>query len=228
MADYYFALEREKRQSEEDLKREAMVCNESLQIPGPLGIIHSHSQGFKTFLPADLLQVQHPEFKENPKNPHKTETEPIKRARRERESARKSTTRGLDEMNPYLIVADDPEQGGHQPEDVGEKVKRWMRCEFFYSAIDRPYFEHDELRELIEALDIPYPKLRRADYILIRKSIGKRRRISQHFLNKERQKLHNYREITREVAPYIVMGRNNSRLEQTLYCPEDSGSRKRQ
>lgn len=228
MTDHYLGVEQEERRSEEDLKREAMVCNESLLIPGPLEIVCSRSRGFATFLPTPLLQTQYPALKETPKKTESERAEAAKKEKRERGAGRKRTVRGLDEMNPYLIVTDSLEQEGRQLENVAEKVKKWMRYEFFYSAMDKPYFQQDELQELIKALDIPYVQLRRADYILIRKSVGKRRRISQHFLNKERQKLHNYREIAREVAPYIVMGRDNSRLEQTLYCPENSDLRRRQ
>ena len=123
--------------------------------------------------------------------------------------------RGLNMMDPYSIIFDDMAML-HNPEysrsekyqqtttTISEKVKRWVKYEYFYSGIDKPYFEKNELQECLSSLGIPYKCLRRADFILIRKAIGKPRRLSAKFLGDERHKLQKYREIARELIPYIV------------------------
>lgn len=117
-------------------------------------------------------------------------------------------------MDPYSIVVDEmamlhnPEYGRSenylQILSVSEKVKRWVVYEYFYSAIDKVYFEKNELLDCLTSLGIPYRSLRRADFILIRKAIGKPRRFSAKFIQEERQRLHRYREIARELIPHIA------------------------
>jgi hypothetical protein len=193
MMDHYIVLEAQNKAHEDNLKKEAMICTESLQIPGPLGAIQIFSQGFKAYEP-----------KESPKRVPRLEvTKKVKKMMPIKQ--KRSLLKGLPDMNPYLVIVDDLGQDDkYHLEGVADKVRKWIKYEYFYSGIDKSYFERNDLQEIIEALKIPYKKMRRADYILIRKSIGKRRRLSQRFLNEERQRLHNYREIARETAPYVV------------------------
>ncbi len=122
--------------------------------------------------------------------------------------------RGLSIMDPYSIILDEMAML-HNPEysrsekymqttNISEKVKKWIKFEYFYSGIDKPYFEKNELQECLTSLGIPYKCLRRADFILIRKAIGKPRRFSAKFLEEERQKLKRYREISRDLIPFLV------------------------
>lgn len=124
------------------------------------------------------------------------------------------TLKVLTVIDPYAIILDDmamlhnPEYGKSDKDSqvigVSDKVKRWIKYEYFYSGIDKPYFEKSELQECMNSLKIPFKTLRRADFILIRKAIGKSRRLSQKFLDEERQRLRKYREVARDVIPYIV------------------------
>jgi len=208
MNDYYIALEAQNKAHEDNLKKEAMICTESLQIPGPLDIIHTHNQGLKAY---ELILSE-----ETPEKVPKLEV--TKNTKKMIPIKQKSyTLKGLPDMNPYLVIVDDLEQSEkYHLKGVADKVKKWIKYEYFYSGIDKPYFEKNDFQEIITALEIPFKKIRRADYILIRKSIGKRRRLSQRFLSEERQRLHNYREIAREIAPYIVI--KNVRIDGKRYC----------
>jgi len=122
--------------------------------------------------------------------------------------------RGLTIMDPYTVIMDEMAVL-HNPEyshtekfqsatNVSEKVKKWIKYEYFYSGIDKPYFEKNELNECLTSLGIPYKSMQRGDFVLIRKAIGKPRRLSSRFLNEERAKLQKYREISREIIPIIV------------------------
>eukprot|EP00826_Nyctotherus_ovalis_P064139 TRINITY_DN9403_c0_g2_i1.p1 TRINITY_DN9403_c0_g2~~TRINITY_DN9403_c0_g2_i1.p1 ORF type:complete len:237 (+),score=64.23 TRINITY_DN9403_c0_g2_i1:426-1136(+) len=231
MADYYQTLEPPAKSREEELKDQSMICNESLQIPKTFslapesGLIKSSFHELPKQLQVNPIKLPLSRFSANveergarrmemsppfetPKRLRRKILNPIPRA------DRSTTLRGLVEMDPYAAILDDtamlhnPEYGRGEREGqtvgVAEKVKKWVKYEFFYSSIDKPYFESSELQEYLSLLKIPYKTLRRADFILIRKAIGKPRRLSHKFLERERQRLHKYREIAREVIPYTV------------------------
>jgi hypothetical protein len=112
-------------------------------------------------------------------------------------------------MDPYSVIVDEivilhnPEYSHseqyQQITNVSFKVKRWVRCEYFYSWIDKSYFEENELSTCLKQLGIAHNSFRRVEWILIRQSLGKTRRFSQNFIKEEREKLRKFREISRDL-----------------------------
>ncbi|XP_024388270.1 protein ALWAYS EARLY 3 isoform X1 [Physcomitrium patens] len=78
------------------------------------------------------------------------------------------------------------------------KVRRWCMCEWFYSAIDLPWFARNEFVEYLNHAGLGHvPRLTRVEWGVIRGSLGKPRRLSKRFLQEEREKLETYRESVR-------------------------------
>ncbi|KAJ6351776.1 hypothetical protein OIU78_007634 [Salix suchowensis] len=78
-------------------------------------------------------------------------------------------------------------------------VRRWCVYEWFYSAIDYPWFSKREFVEYLEHVRLGHiPRLTRVEWGVIRSSLGKPRRLSEQFLKEEKEKLNHYRESVRE------------------------------
>lgn len=78
------------------------------------------------------------------------------------------------------------------------KVRRWCMCEWFYSAIDLPWFARNEFVKYLNHAGLGHvPRLTRIEWGVIRGSLGKPRRLSKRFLQEEREKLETYRESVR-------------------------------
>ncbi|CAK9266551.1 unnamed protein product [Sphagnum jensenii] len=78
------------------------------------------------------------------------------------------------------------------------KVRQWCMCEWFYSAIDLPWFARNEFVEYLNHAGLGHvPRLARVEWGVIRSSLGKPRRLSKRFLEEEREKLARYRESVR-------------------------------
>ncbi|KAJ4839919.1 hypothetical protein Tsubulata_023601 [Turnera subulata] len=78
-------------------------------------------------------------------------------------------------------------------------VQRWCIFEWFYSAIDYPWFAKREFVEYLNHVGLGHiPRLARVEWGVIRSSLGKPRRFSDRFLHEEREKLQQYRESVRE------------------------------
>nr|KYP74331.1 Lin-9 isogeny [Cajanus cajan] len=78
-------------------------------------------------------------------------------------------------------------------------VRRWFIFEWFYSAIDYPWFAKREFMEYLNHVGLGnIPRLTRVEWSVIKSSLGKPRRFSEHFLREERQKLEQYRESVRK------------------------------
>ncbi|KAI5580997.1 hypothetical protein BDE02_08G190900 [Populus trichocarpa] len=78
-------------------------------------------------------------------------------------------------------------------------VRRWCVFEWFYSAIDYPWFSKREFVEYLEHVRLGHiPRLTRVEWGVIRSSLGKPRRFSEQFLKEEKEKLNHYRESVRE------------------------------
>ncbi|KAK4273456.1 hypothetical protein QN277_021853 [Acacia crassicarpa] len=78
-------------------------------------------------------------------------------------------------------------------------VRRWCTFEWFYSAIDYPWFAKREFMEYLNHVGLGnIPRLTRVEWSVIKSSLGKPRRFSEHFLREERQKLELYRESVRK------------------------------
>ncbi|XP_021622906.1 protein ALWAYS EARLY 2 isoform X4 [Manihot esculenta] len=77
-------------------------------------------------------------------------------------------------------------------------VRRWCTFEWFYSAIDYPWFAKREFVEYLNHVGLGHiPRLTRVEWGVIRSSLGKPRRFSEHFLHEEREKLKQYRDSVR-------------------------------
>ncbi|GLT61171.1 hypothetical protein SLA2020_338940 [Shorea laevis] len=77
-------------------------------------------------------------------------------------------------------------------------VRRWCTFEWFYSAIDYPWFAKREFVEYLNHVGLGHiPRLTRVEWGVIRSSLGKPRRFSEHFLLEEREKLKQYRDSVR-------------------------------
>ncbi|XP_015570600.1 protein ALWAYS EARLY 2 isoform X2 [Ricinus communis] len=78
-------------------------------------------------------------------------------------------------------------------------VRRWCTFEWFYSAIDYPWFAKREFVEYLNHVGLGHiPRLTRVEWGVIRSSLGKPRRFSEHFLTEEREKLKQYRDSVRK------------------------------
>ncbi|XP_051214162.1 protein ALWAYS EARLY 3 isoform X2 [Lolium perenne] len=78
-------------------------------------------------------------------------------------------------------------------------LRRWCMSEWFYSAIDYPWFAKSEFVEYLNHVKLGHvPRLTRVEWGVIRSSLGKPRRLSKQFLHEEREKLSQYRESVRQ------------------------------
>ncbi|CAL5228881.1 g12095 [Coccomyxa viridis] len=79
------------------------------------------------------------------------------------------------------------------------RTRRWAAAEFFYSAVDRPWFMQNELKGFLEHVGVPQgTKLTATEWGLLRASLGKPRRFSLTFLRQERARLEAWRNSVRE------------------------------
>ncbi|GAB4835822.1 hypothetical protein Ancab_000738 [Ancistrocladus abbreviatus] len=77
-------------------------------------------------------------------------------------------------------------------------VRRWCIYEWFYSAIDYPWFAKMEFVEYLNHVGLGHAqRLTRVEWGVIRSSLGRPRRFSECFLHEEREKLKQYRELVR-------------------------------
>ncbi|CAN0855870.1 Protein ALWAYS EARLY 3 [Linum grandiflorum] len=77
--------------------------------------------------------------------------------------------------------------------------RQWCVFEWFYSAIDYPWFARREFVAYLDHVGLGHiPRLTRVEWGVIRGSLGKPRRFSEHFLKEEKEKLHQYRDSVRE------------------------------
>ncbi|CAH2053117.1 unnamed protein product [Thlaspi arvense] len=79
------------------------------------------------------------------------------------------------------------------------RARRWCLFEWFYSAIDYPWFARQEFVEYLDHVGLGHvPRLTRVEWGVIRSSLGKPRRFSQQFLKEEKEKLNLYRDSVRK------------------------------
>ncbi|XP_004296816.1 PREDICTED: protein ALWAYS EARLY 3 [Fragaria vesca subsp. vesca] len=79
------------------------------------------------------------------------------------------------------------------------QARRWCAFEWFYSAIDYPWFTKREFVEYLNHVGLGHvPRLTRVEWGVIRSSLGRPRRFSDQFLKEEKEKLHQYRKSVRK------------------------------
>ncbi|KAL7104987.1 hypothetical protein ACP275_07G016600 [Erythranthe tilingii] len=82
---------------------------------------------------------------------------------------------------------------------LSQRLRRWCIYEWFYSAIDYPWFAKREFVEYLNHVGLGHvPRLTRVEWGVIRSSLGKPRRFSEQFLKEEKEKLNQYRDSVRK------------------------------
>ncbi|KAL0414702.1 UNVERIFIED_CONTAM: protein ALWAYS EARLY 3 [Sesamum radiatum] len=82
---------------------------------------------------------------------------------------------------------------------LNQRLRRWCTYEWFYSAIDYPWFAKSEFVEYLYHVGLDHvPRLTRVEWGVIRSSLGKPRRFSGQFLKEEKEKLNQYRDSVRK------------------------------
>jgi hypothetical protein len=77
---------------------------------------------------------------------------------------------------------------------LSPSVRKWCYYEWFYSAIDKLWFEKNKFQEFLDHAGIGNcQRLQRSEWAMIRRSLGKPRRLSLQFLHEERAELEAYR-----------------------------------
>ncbi|KAK4769059.1 hypothetical protein SAY86_027209 [Trapa natans] len=104
-------------------------------------------------------------------------------------------------------------------------ARRWCIFEWFYSAIDYPWFAKREFVEYLNHVGLGHiPRLTRVEWSVIRGSLGKPRRFSEIFLSEERQKLEQYRDSVRKHYAELRSGERDG-LPADLAPPLSVGQR---
>uniref|UniRef100_A0ACD5YE53 Uncharacterized protein n=1 Tax=Avena sativa TaxID=4498 RepID=A0ACD5YE53_AVESA len=92
-----------------------------------------------------------------------------------------------------------------------ESLRRWCTYEWFYSAVDYPWFMNNEFVNYLNFAKLSHlSRLTRSEWSTIRSSLGKPRRFSDHFLAVEKEKLEDYRENVRSYYAELSDGLRDS------------------
>ncbi|XP_062195245.1 protein ALWAYS EARLY 3-like isoform X2 [Phragmites australis] len=92
-----------------------------------------------------------------------------------------------------------------------ESLRRWCTYEWFYSAVDYPWFSNNEFVHYLNHANLSHvSRLARSEWSTIRSSLGKPRRFSDHFLAVEKEKLEDYREKVRKIYAQLSDGSRDS------------------
>ncbi|KVH89870.1 DIRP-like protein [Cynara cardunculus var. scolymus] len=117
------------------------------------------------------------------------------------EAAKFSDVVGTDKSSvhlPSLSHRTDKLKGKLSNSLSNQLMRRWCAFEWFYSAIDDPWFAKREFVEYLYHVGLGHvPRLTRVEWGVIRSSLGKPRRFSRQFLKEEKDKLNQYRDSVR-------------------------------
>ncbi|CAO2161410.1 unnamed protein product [Urochloa humidicola] len=92
-----------------------------------------------------------------------------------------------------------------------ESLRRWCTYEWFYSAVDYPWFSNNEFMHYLDHAKLNHlSRLTRSEWSAIRSSLGKPRRFSDNFLSVEKEKLEDYREKVRKIYAQLHDGSRDS------------------
>ncbi|KAG8045965.1 hypothetical protein GUJ93_ZPchr0008g12899 [Zizania palustris] len=90
-------------------------------------------------------------------------------------------------------------------------LRRWCTYEWFYSAVDYPWFMNNEFVSYLNFAKLNHlSRLTRSEWSTIRSSLGKPRRFSDHFLVVEKEKLEDYRKNVRQYYAQLSEGLRDS------------------
>jgi hypothetical protein len=85
-------------------------------------------------------------------------------------------------------------------------LRRFAMAEFFYSTVDRAYFNQNAFQEDLDALGLSHvQKLTRTEWNRVRGFVGRRRRLSPAFFTQERQRLREYRQVVRDIQQGLIV-----------------------
>lgn len=118
--------------------------------------------------------------------------------------------------DPYSFIMDEAEIYSHSKSQqttmqnsfslmqrFSNLVNRWYKAEYFYSWIDKPYYQLHDFKNLLEAMDLGNAKLNTLEWSIVRQTIlgdrKKPRRFTENFILEEKKQLEEYREIFREI-----------------------------
>lgn len=96
--------------------------------------------------------------------------------------------------------------------------------------MDQPYLLYNEFREMLDKVGLKnVTKLKRNEWYIIRKAMGKPRRFSQFFIRQEIKKLNQYREIVRKYidddnVTMRATSSTTSQIPSLLAYPNDRGA----
>ena len=90
----------------------------------------------------------------------------------------------------------------HKKQNISQNVKRWCLFEHFYSSMDLNYFADNEFVNCLKLIGFDQVSVTpKSQWAMIRREMGKQigqpRRLSNHFLKTERDKLEVYRQTMR-------------------------------
>jgi hypothetical protein len=81
------------------------------------------------------------------------------KAKRKQKADKHIVRRGVSDMNPYNLIVDEAESSVAAPlsankpslniKETSKKVMIWLKCEYFYSWADKPYFIKNDFREIL-------------------------------------------------------------------------------
>ncbi|XP_052188738.1 protein ALWAYS EARLY 3 isoform X2 [Diospyros lotus] len=109
----------------------------------------------------------------------------------------------LSDLKPNLSISSVNNEALHLKEKLynclsNPLLRRWCAFEWFYSAVDYPWFAKREFVEYLNHVGLGHvPRLTRVEWGVIRSSLGKPRRFSEQFLKEEKEKLNQYRDSVR-------------------------------
>jgi len=84
--------------------------------------------------------------------------------------------------------------------------RRFAMADFFYSTVDRAYFNQNEFQEDLDALGLSHVQtLTRTEWSRVRVLLGRRRRVSPAFFRQERRRLEEYRQVVRDVQQGVIV-----------------------
>ena len=82
---------------------------------------------------------------------------------------------------------------------LGARVRKFCMFEFFYSALDRPWFMDNTMADLVAHVGLAYgTRLTRKEWSALRSGLGRPRRLSWAFLRESRARLEVHRRSTRD------------------------------
>jgi hypothetical protein len=208
MADFYQTLEAiQQSQKQADI---TMECPEQLKVQLNPEIKSFHGEGAFTRTIPMKAAITKPSYIipfSNKRHPPYSPTMPSKRVKHEdilpRRAAINGSRKGVANLESILNILDNK----NCMETIAHDVKLWIRSEYFYSYIDKPYFAENSVGVLTQQLKLEksIEEMTSTEWKVVRASLGKVRRFSTKFIRQEKEKLHNYRIIARELLKCPVI-----------------------